>query len=210
MPKPPKEKTVRDWDRRPWPAHGDADAAIIYCHVGRFLSLWEKLEAALAFLFATFSGPYPMSEPARRSFFAVRTFEGRAEMLKAASAAFFHTVDEPELQDECKSLIASALNYSPRRNDIARGFVDWFATENEWNSLGAVNNHNTYSLYPSIASFKERDIFGRPSYCLTSAELEFFYSKVILLQPEAHKLADNIAKIKRPPFPGIYVRQRLG
>lgn len=101
-----------------------------------------------------------MSEPARRSIFAVRTFEGRTEMLKAASAAFFHTVDEPELQDMCKRLIANALSYSSRRNDIAHGFVEWFASEDEWQSLGAVNEHNTYALYPSIASFKERDILG--------------------------------------------------
>jgi hypothetical protein len=209
MGKPKQEKMLPDWERRLWPAEGEAKEEPLFYHVGRFLSLWEKLEAGLAFLFATFSGPYPSSEPARRAIFAVRTFEGRVAMLKAASTAFFETVDDMELQDECKELIISAQCYSLRRNDIAHGLVSWFATEEEWQKYGAVNNHNTYALYPSIASFKERDLLGKPTYCMTSKEIEFYFSKIVRLQNLSHILSDKVTSIERPPFPQRRVRQHV-
>jgi hypothetical protein len=183
MPKPQKEKIVQPWDRRPWPDQGDADKGTIYHEVGRFLSFWEKYEAALAYLFSAFLGAFPVSEPARRAFFSVRTFEGRADMLRAVSSAYFDRRPDKHLQDRFKDILSQSVSFSPRRNEIAHGFVDSFGTEVDWRCWGWSDNHNTFALYPSIASFKERDLGGIPSYCMTSNEISYFYDCILRLQP---------------------------
>jgi hypothetical protein len=73
----------------------------------------------------------------------------------------------------------------------------------------SVNNHNAYALYPTIASFKERDLLGKPTYCMTSKEIEFYFSKIVRLQNLSHILSDKVTYIQRPPFPRRRVRQHL-
>ena len=111
MTKTQKEMEIKPWDRRPWPLRGDADDRTVYQHVGQFLSFWERYEATLAYLFASFFGPLPLSDPARRSYFSVRTFEGRAEMLRAASSTYFDARKSPELQKRFDELL-KARSYS--------------------------------------------------------------------------------------------------
>jgi hypothetical protein len=194
MQKSQKEKTVQAWDRRPWPVQGDSDDKALYCHVGRFLSFWERYEAALAFLFASFLGQYPTSEPARRAYFSVRTFQGRCEMLKAASTTYFDIRPDKSLQDRVKEVISYSSEFSSRRNDISHGFVDLFQTEDEWKRYGWMDGIATFALYPSIASFKERDTFSVPSYCMTGGEIDYFYGQILKLQPKAANLASDIIK----------------
>ena len=62
-----KETEIKPWDRRPWPLRGDVDDRTVYHHVGQFLSFWERYEAALAYPFASFFGPFLLSDLARRS-----------------------------------------------------------------------------------------------------------------------------------------------
>jgi hypothetical protein len=167
------------------------------------MSLWEKYEAALAFLFSSFLGPLPLSEPSRRAFFAVRTFEGRAEMLKAASQAYFSRPKCAPLQAKFKeSVISKAKCYSLRRNDIAHGYVDSFATQEDWKLDGHSNKYGTFALYPSIASFKERDLLGIPSYCMVSADISHFSDRVTELQPIAIRIADEIVNYGLRSSPG--------
>ena len=80
-----KEKAIlKDWDRRPWPKEGDKDIATLYASIGRALSQWERFDGTLSLLFATMvAGEGTLA--ARRAYSAVRTFEGRMEMLRAAS-----------------------------------------------------------------------------------------------------------------------------
>jgi hypothetical protein len=202
MSKPQKEKTVQPWDRRPWPDQGDANKGTTYYHVGQFLSFWEKYEAALAYLFSAFLGGLPISEPARRAFFSVRTFEGRAEMLRAASAAYFDRRPNEDLQGRFKEILSQSISLSPRRNEITHGFVDSFATEDDWKRWGHSDNYNTFALYPSIASFRERDLGGIPSYCMTSKEISYFYDYMVRLQPSVVSLAEAIIKDGRATSAG--------
>jgi hypothetical protein len=201
MPKAQKEKAMQPWDRRPWPDRGDSDKGTIYLQVGQFISFWEKLEAALAFLFANFSAPYPQSEPARRAFFSVRPFEGRADMLRAGSEAYFSAHPSEELLSDLKEILKLSVCYSQRRNDIAHGIVDRFQTEDEWNRYGWLDETAGYALYPSLASFEERNLRGIPTYCMASADVEYFYKRVLEIQPMAVKLGDAILR-RRPPSPG--------
>jgi hypothetical protein len=197
-----KEPTLKPWDRRPWPAQGDKDEETVYSSVGRFLSFWEKYEAALAYLFASFFGHYPLNAPARRAYFSVRTFEGRADMLRAASSTYFDARESSELQKRFKEVLRDATALSPRRNDIAHGFVDQFQTEDEWLRFGWLLEAPGFALYPSLASFKERDTRGKPSYCMTSVEINYFHEHLIKLQPNAIALALAIIEHGRSTFFG--------
>ena len=49
---------------------------------------------------------------ARRAYCAVRTFEGRAEMLRAASEAYFFTHPDSGLQERFKAVIKEAKTLS--------------------------------------------------------------------------------------------------
>jgi hypothetical protein len=170
--KPPKQPTTNAWDRRPWPAQGDPDMDVLYASVGRALSQWERYEAHLALLFSAFVTGME-TDIARRAYCAVRTFEGRAEMLKAASEAYFHTYPNFTLQDRFKDVLRDAKCYSPRRNDIAHGVLDHWQPES-----GSPRSRETWGLYPSAASFKDRSfVQNMPEYCYTSVEISYFYQK---------------------------------
>lgn len=87
--KPQASPELKPWDRRPWPLFGDADMNELYAAVGRALSQWERYEGHLALLFSAFVTGME-TDIARRAYCAVRTFEGRTDMLRAAAEAFFY------------------------------------------------------------------------------------------------------------------------
>jgi hypothetical protein len=167
-PKPPE---LKPWNRRPWAVAGDTDASILYAAVGRALSQWERLEAQLSLLFSAFVSGHN-SEAARRAYVAVRTFEGRAEMLRAVSETWFDSHPNAELLDDFKKVLSGISSFAPNRNDIAHGVVDF------WTPSGAPADFETpnfgWALYPSYASFKDRDVRNVPKYCYTSAEIGHF------------------------------------
>ena len=82
-------------------------------------------------------------------------------MLAAAAGASFDNTPDEELQGQFKTVFSSASCYSPRRNDIAHGVVDHFQTEDEYDRYGYLPHKNTFALFPSIASFKERTVKGK-------------------------------------------------
>jgi hypothetical protein len=163
----PKEPKSNVWDRRPWPKIGDATAEVIYEAVGRALSSWEVYEGLQSVLFSVFVTPNLETKAAMRAYSAVRTFEGRNEMLRAASQAYFHEQPETELQDAFKSILSTAASFSPRRNEITHASVNSFTLED-----GSATQ--TFALYPAYASFRERDMKNIPSYCMTKAEIDYF------------------------------------
>jgi len=181
-PKPPKKNP---WNRRDWPKRGDRSMEKLYAAVGRTLSQWEKYEGVLSLLFSYFV----VSEAsiiARRAYNAVRTFEGRAEMLQAASTAYFSLYPNVTLQEDFREVLLSAKRYSPIRNDIAHGSVGHFQPEKipkSWRPRAS------YALYPSYANFKDRDLADMPTYCYTSKELDYFFREFYLLQSPANHVA---------------------
>jgi hypothetical protein len=159
--KPPKEN---DWDRRPWPVSGESTCEAIFTAVGRALTEWESHEGALSVLFAVLVSPILKTKAGMRAYSAVRTFEGRAEMLRAASLASFDSDPDEGHQTEFKRILARSLSFSPRRNEITHASVLRFGSTDD----------ETYALYPAYASFRERDLNNNPSYCMTAKEINYF------------------------------------
>lgn len=191
-----KEKKIEIWDRRPWPGSGDTDESKLYAAVGRSLSAWERYESRLAFLFAQFTGA-SIINPAIRAYCAIRTFEGRKEMLKAASKQYFYGFgigEDHQLVINLKDVLRHADKFSQRRNDIAHGVVDSYIV-NGASAGSAVHVVGEYALFPTYGSAQSRDEAGIPEYCYTSAELDYFSDQFQTLHKPAHILAAEISVV---------------
>jgi len=139
-------------------------------------------------MFAYFIGNFK-TRTGRRAYNAVRSFEGRSEMLRAASETYFHESPNAERQQDFKKIFKLAKGFAPRRNDIAHGIVGAF--------LGFPHGSSatlpmTYGLYPSLAAYKDRDHEEAPEYCYTSVELAYFTDAFWRLQAAPYTLAANI------------------
>jgi hypothetical protein len=117
---------------------------------------------------------------------AVRTFEGRADMLRAASGAYFSEYPREELQKAFKVLLSEAVSFSQRRNDVAHGVADIYLPLSE----GPPIVKDIYALYPSYASFKGRSLGNFPEYSYTSAELNYFNDHFTRLAEQRSKLIE--------------------
>ena len=184
----PKENI---WDRRPWPKLGDSNIETTYAAVGRAISRWEIYDGILSVLFSAFISPSFNTKSAMRAYSAVRTFEGRLEMLRAASGAYFDEQPDEKLLAEFKEILRHASCFAPRRNELTHAAVSFFLA-NEENSIGTTVT-NTYALYPAYASFKERDLKNKPSYCMTSVEIDYFGEHFLQLQKPVTDLSSGIA-----------------
>jgi hypothetical protein len=121
-----------------------------------------------------------------RAYHAVRTFEGRADMLRAASQAYFEEQPETELQKAFKEILSNATSFAPRRNEITHASVGNFRPAG-----GEITD--TYALYPSYASFKNRDLKSQAAYCMTSAEIDYFSAHFRALQSPVTDLMGKIS-----------------
>jgi hypothetical protein len=154
-------RELRPWDRRHWPDKGDASADMVYSSVGRTLSTWEAYDAQLGLLFSAFVNSSEENYlPAFRAYSAVRTFEGRVEMLRASSQTFFFTRPSEEQQAAFGQIVRRAKSFGPIRNDIAHGIVEWYRPEGMIFGPGARPTSPTFALLPSWANFKDRAFTG--------------------------------------------------
>lgn len=182
----PKPKPPPIWDRRPWPAIGDATKEKTFEAVGRALTAWEMHEGVLSVLFASFVSPRLVTKAGMRAYSAVRTFEGRAEMLRAASSAYFDKQPDDTMLTLFKRILTHSTCFSPRRNEITHASVYPFK-DADGKETGA------YALYPAYASFKERDLENTPSYCMTSTEIDYFAAQFESLRDPITDLTTQIA-----------------
>jgi hypothetical protein len=157
-----------------------------YEAVGRALSSWEIYEGILSVLFSVFVTPNLSTRGGMRAYHAVRTFEGRADMLRAASQAYFEEQPETELQKAFKDILTHATAFAPRRNEITHASVGNFRPAEG-------NIADTYALYPSYASFKNRDLKSQAAYCMTSVELDYFSEHFHTLQKPVTDLMGKIS-----------------
>ncbi len=181
---------LKPWSRRPWPKRGNRSQARLYEAVGRALSEWERYDAVLSFMFSAFVTTKDFLA-ARRAYGSVRTFEGRCEMLRAAAEAYF--IDHPDeaLAARFKQIMTNSKNYSERRNDITHAAVDHFRPEPP--KKQKMPAPNTYALFPSFATFRNRDPDGTPTYCYTADELEYFRQEFFKLRRPAADLSAEIS-----------------
>jgi hypothetical protein len=126
---------------------------------------------------------------AMRAYSAVRTFEGRLEMLRAASEAYFDKMPNADFLARFKDVLRHASCYTQRRNEIthATAGVFWFPDNTQGDGFG---------LCPAYASFKERNPENIPTYCMTSAEIEYFSNIFLGLQEPVREL--TTAMVRKP------------
>jgi hypothetical protein len=170
MAKGSKQKAPSIWDRPPFPQQGDADKKEIWTAVGAAISAWGEYEAALGRLFTIFiAGEFP-SPQARRAFGRIRSFEGRRELLRGASEAFFHyQKGTSQEQDLLKIIIKDAWNAAERRNDLAHGIVMPFTPEGKSEPDG-------FCLMPSHYDSSKRDPNDVADFAYRSARINTFTS----------------------------------
>lgn len=120
---PPTPKQPKPWDRPLNAELGDELEDATYAAIGRALSSWERFELAMGGLFSRFLGVGGDTLPAIRAYGSVTTFRGRADMIQAASEAYFFARPHGDLSPRVASLLKEARGYSPRRNEIAHGIV---------------------------------------------------------------------------------------
>jgi hypothetical protein len=111
---------------------GSDTAEEVWLAVGRALTRWEQAETEIAWVFNALMQPLPAPvathEPGARAYAAVITFNGRQDMLQAASDAYFneHFGTEPKnhyAQRVLNHLIKISRKLGARRNEIAHALV---------------------------------------------------------------------------------------
>jgi hypothetical protein len=193
MPKSESPKEIKPWERRPWPEGGDENKDALYRSVGEALSSWERFEGIMSLLFSAFVGVYD-TKAAQRAYASIRTFEGRAEMMRAATEAYFSSYKNDELLQLWKNILSRCTNFSKRRNEIAHGVVDFYYLTPK---KEVIVRQIDYALYPSFSSFKDRDLSNEPEYCMTSKEILYFSTEFEQLNDDASLLYGKMLRVTR-------------
>lgn len=173
--------------------------------VGEALTMWEQLETTFAFLFSALVSGSPSNTVALRAYGAVRTFEGRAEMLKEAGFAYFGAYSAPEGEAALKNLLRAAREFGSRRNDIAHGMV----TALEWVPPieGSATEERGWCVVPAFYISNRHDMNHVPDYVYTSAEMHIFSRRWSVLSYLVRSLTDYLTADLLSSWPGRYQRQ---
>lgn len=182
-----KKKTSEPWDRvRPYSKKVDERPEGIYEAVGRALSAWEGMEGMLSILFAFIVSGDTDAFAARRAYNAVRTFEGRLGMLRAAFSAYCHDYPQNKelnkLRSSFNNTIRLATGFSGRRNEIAHGVVSQMM---KGQIIGEVEIENDgYALLPSYANTGHRNLDETPEYYFTSDNINIYSEMFGKISPD--------------------------
>jgi hypothetical protein len=170
MAKGGKQKAPSIWDRPPFPQQGDADKKDIWTAVGAAISAWGEYEGALGRLFTIFiAGDFP-SPQAKRAFGEIRTFEGRRDLLRGSSEAFFHYRKGTSAEQvRFKEILKDASHAVERRNDLAHGIAMAFTPEGKSEPDG-------FCLMPSYYDSSKRDPNDIAEFAYRSASINTFAS----------------------------------
>lgn len=103
-------------------AHRRRDRWDVYKWVGKCLSEWEQVEAALARLYDVLLGKPSLSTALRR-YGQPRLFEDRAALLERAADRHFVEHPHPTLKADLLELLARLRAAHERRDEIAQGVV---------------------------------------------------------------------------------------
>jgi hypothetical protein len=151
------------WEPPPLPTEGDTDDNSTYAGVGRVLSEWEGVEAALSHLYAWFIGKLFRAE-AYQEYGAGQIFRERMRTFKAGRESYFVQHPSQSLEGQCDCLAALAEKYSARRNEVAHSVVGGI-----WN--GQKSRHE-YLLIPPLYDPQRFGLSNdQPVYAYTAMSL---------------------------------------
>jgi hypothetical protein len=163
------------WDVPALPSFGDVDKEVLFAAVGRALSQWEYFEGYLGELYSFLISSHLQTTPAMRVYGSSTSFANRLDMIRTAATTYFIINNEPYLE-LLKSLLSSAQNFAPRRNDIAHGIVQTLTPS-------SALLPQTYALVPSRHATRRSRIEHNLEtskfdvvyeYAYTSKELNYF------------------------------------
>lgn len=184
------ETARKPWDRTPWPDDGDPEQNATYAAVGAALSQWALFEVVLGRLFEAFITLDLASDAGRRAFEAVRTFESRSSMLRAAGQSYFASFHNKQVNSDFDELLKAAKNYSERRNEIAHGAVKPFPTLKA-SPAPAISG---YALMPSAYDPYKATVWGGIKYAYTSKEMQEYASHFATLVDPANMISLHIVQ----------------
>jgi hypothetical protein len=204
--------TPRDWDSRLFKGPGERSPHPLYEAVGLALSKWNSFEEEMSGIFCAMVADRAHFFPARRAFGAIRTFEGRSDMLRLVAEIYFTAYERPEisrlapvtdLRAELKNLIKEWKDYNSRRNEIAHGVVKSFPNyETKFNkNPPLVTNEFVHFLYwwgPAHFDSSKTSPLGVPTFAYNSADLKHYAEKFNNLRGPARAFG---AKIRGLPSP---------
>jgi hypothetical protein len=136
------------------PMEGDLDSNHTYAGVGRVLSEWEGIEAAISHLYAWFIGKLFEAE-AYHTYGAGRIFSERMKTFKAGYETYFAKHPSQALEGRCNNLAMLAGKFSGRRNEVAHSVVDGI-----WNGQ---KSRPEYLLLPPLYDPKRFGTNDQPS-----------------------------------------------
>ncbi len=195
----------KPWEPAAFPEKGDTHEDVTFAAVGRALSQWERLEVALAGLFAAFVGGKKQEEAiAMRAYGGVVASSARTVMINAAAETYFHLFPNPSLQKLVDELLSELRNYGARRNEIAHGMV---------------MNYSVYTppgrkpgtgccLFPAHYNNKKikigigaKGLTGHPNYIYSSVEIDAYGVAFTKLRPRVQRAFLGIAQRSTAPSP---------
>ena len=172
-----EKQTVRPWDVRPVREQGDPTAEPLYTAVGRALSMWGSFETRLGLLFGQFMLT-ESPEMAARVFGAIRTFEGRLDLLKAAADLYFRLYTMTETETRFKNLSNGPWRvFGARRNELAHGEVQPYGV---FRKIAAPPGTDVmlwsgiHYLVPSFIDTSKWKTAAPPSYCYVADDVEHY------------------------------------
>lgn len=168
--------------------------------VGKALNEWNVLELSLMKLFSSFLADIPAYKLiASHSYGAVRTFEGRLELLRKASEAYFglceETEDRKELQKRLKHFLGcKCQRLSSVRNNIAHGYL----SKEGFNLLIEHTHNKDFYWGPSPSDSSKNQFLGMPKFKYTANDLDEHSKSFCELSKECQDLAQDIFQKTKP------------
>jgi ribosomal protein S17E len=184
--------TSSSWADPPFPKHGDQDKKEVWAAVGQVLSAWAGFEHEFGRLFAAFVTPDRWLPQIERSYGAIRTFEARQAMVRAAAEAYFahFDLDFDQGKKELRDILLEVKDAGRVRNNIAHGFVKPY-------KFG-------YCLFPSYFDTSRRDKDNVAEFIYDATIISTFGNQFTELRTPIFNLTRSIVdrrKTSRRRFP---------
>ena len=202
MKRPEFRQLPKAWDRPPHSGipnrNGDRNSAPIYTALGRAVSAWEGVQAAIAGVFAKLIAGDADLENRLIAFGDNSKVHDRAKQIKDEAVKFFarsfaNGPQNPrELRAELKSVLAAYRGWAERRNDLAHGYVTPMRAPDYNDDDQPMRKF--HSLLPSHSRITLW-IHEQPIFNYVAAELRVFAKEFVALDKRMEALAARIGEL---------------